>query len=78
MVGTALGVLFLGVLENTLNLVGVASAWQSVVTGAILIIAVATVPGAQGTAQMKLLLARLRASRTSALGSEGTDSHDVR
>ena len=72
-VGTALGVLFLGVLENTLNLVGVASAWQSVVTGAILIIAVATVPGAQGTAQMKLVLARLRARRTSALGSESAD-----
>ena len=69
-VGTALGVLFLGVLENTLNLVGVASAWQSVVTGAILIIAVATVPGAQGTAQMKLVLARLRARRAGALGNE--------
>lgn len=66
-VGTALGVLFLGVLVNTLNLLGVASAWQSVVTGVILIIAVATVPGAQGSTQMRVLLARLHARRAGLL-----------
>jgi ribose transport system permease protein len=39
--GTALGVLFIGILENGLNLSGIPSAWQSVLTGVILVIAVA-------------------------------------
>jgi ribose transport system permease protein len=39
--GTALGVLFIAVLQNGLSLAGVASDWQNVVTGVILIIAVA-------------------------------------
>ncbi len=47
-VGTALGVLFLGVLENALDLAGVAAAWQDVVTGVILIVAVATVRSPTG------------------------------
>lgn len=38
--GTAMGVLFIGVLSNGLSLSGVPSAWQQVVTGAILVIAV--------------------------------------
>ena len=38
--GTLLGVLFLGVLSNGLTISGVSSYWQSVVTGAVLIIAV--------------------------------------
>jgi ribose transport system permease protein len=38
--GTALGVLFIAVLENGLSLSGVAAEWQSVVTGVILIVAV--------------------------------------
>jgi ribose transport system permease protein len=39
-VGTALGVLFIGILQNGLNLVGVESSWQYVVTGIILLISV--------------------------------------
>ncbi|MEZ5077514.1 MAG: ABC transporter permease [Solirubrobacterales bacterium] len=39
-VGTAVGVLFLGVLQNGLAVSGVQSFWQQVVTGAILVIAV--------------------------------------
>lgn len=62
-VGTACGVLFLGVLQNALNLAGIASAWQAVVTGAILIVAVATVPGAKAPARMRLLIARARSSK---------------
>ena len=38
--GTAVGVLFLGVLQNGLSISGVQSFWQQVVTGAILILAV--------------------------------------
>jgi ribose transport system permease protein len=38
--GTALGVLLLGVLQNGLSLSGASSAWQQVVTGAVLVIAV--------------------------------------
>jgi len=38
--GTALGVLFIGVLSNGLSIAGVPSFWQQVVTGVILIVAV--------------------------------------
>lgn len=38
--GTALGVLFIGVLNNGLSLSGVATDWQNVVTGVILVFAV--------------------------------------
>jgi ribose transport system permease protein len=38
--GTAVGVLFIGTLQNGLSIAGVSSFWQQVVTGAILIIAV--------------------------------------
>jgi ribose transport system permease protein len=38
--GTALGVLLLGVLQNGLSLSGASTAWQQVVTGAILVVAV--------------------------------------
>jgi ribose transport system permease protein len=38
--GTALGVLLLGVLQNGLSLSGASTAWQQVVTGAILVLAV--------------------------------------
>lgn len=38
--GTALGVLFIGVLSNGLSIAGVQSFWQQVVTGVILIVAV--------------------------------------
>jgi ribose/xylose/arabinose/galactoside ABC-type transport system permease subunit len=40
-VGTAVGVLFIGTLQNGLSIAGVSSFWQQVVTGAILIAAVA-------------------------------------
>jgi ribose transport system permease protein len=39
-VGTAFGCLFIGILQNGLNLVGVGSAWQYVVTGVILVLSV--------------------------------------
>ncbi|MFS0725745.1 ABC transporter permease [Paenibacillus sp. 1P07SE] len=39
-VGTALGVLFIGVLQNGLGLSGISSYWQNVITGVILIFAI--------------------------------------
>lgn len=39
--GTLLGVLFLGVLSNGLTLVGISAFWQDVVTGIVLILAIA-------------------------------------
>lgn len=41
MLGTTIGVLFIGVLQNVLNLRGISSFWQTVATGAVIIIAVA-------------------------------------
>ncbi len=38
--GTTLGVLFIGVLQNGLSLSGISSYWQEVITGAILIFAI--------------------------------------
>jgi ribose transport system permease protein len=38
--GTVVGVLFLGVLQNGLSLAGLASAWQQVISGVIVILAV--------------------------------------
>ncbi|HST64937.1 MAG TPA: ABC transporter permease, partial [Mycobacteriales bacterium] len=38
--GTTLGVLFIAVLQNGLNLVGVQALWRGVVTGVVLILAV--------------------------------------
>ena len=38
--GTAVGVLFIGTLQNGLSIAGVSSFWQEIVTGAILIVAV--------------------------------------
>jgi ribose transport system permease protein len=40
MVGTLIGVLFIAVLQNGLNLLGVQALWQGVVTGGVLILAV--------------------------------------
>jgi ribose transport system permease protein len=40
MVGTLTGVMFIAVLQNGLNLVGVQALWQGVVTGSVLILAV--------------------------------------
>jgi ribose transport system permease protein len=39
--GTAVGVLFIGILQNGLGIAGVSAFWQEVVTGSILILAVA-------------------------------------
>lgn len=39
-IGTAVGVLFIGTLQNGLSIAGVSSFWQQVVTGTILIVAV--------------------------------------
>ncbi len=40
LVGTALGVLFIAVLQNGLTMVGVQTLWQGVITGSVLILAV--------------------------------------
>lgn len=40
MAGTLVGVLFIAVLQNGLNLIGVQALWQGIVTGAVLILAV--------------------------------------
>lgn len=40
MIGTLVGVLFIGVLQNGLNLIGVQALWQGIVTGSVLILAV--------------------------------------
>ncbi len=39
-VGTAFGCLFIGILQNGLNMIGIASSWQYVVTGIILLVSV--------------------------------------
>lgn len=41
MLGTVIGVTFIGVLQNVLNLRGISSFWQTVATGAVIIFAVA-------------------------------------
>jgi ribose transport system permease protein len=41
-IGTALGVLFIGGLSNYLSITGVPQAWQQVMTGAVLVLAVAS------------------------------------
>ena len=38
--GTAIGVLFLATLQNGLSVSGVASFWQQIITGAILLVAI--------------------------------------
>ena len=38
--GTAVGVLFIGILQNGLSIAGVQSFWQQVITGLILLLAV--------------------------------------
>ncbi len=40
--GTVIGVTFIGLLQNILNINGISSFWQTVVTGAVIVIAVAT------------------------------------
>jgi ribose transport system permease protein len=40
MTGTLIGVLFIAVLQNGLNLLGVQALWQGIVTGSVLILAV--------------------------------------
>jgi ribose transport system permease protein len=60
--GTVVGVLFLGVLQNGLSLAGIASAWQQVISGAIVILAVLGQQiqhGGRVRLDPRLLLARL-------------------
>ena len=61
--GTVIGVLFLGVLQNGLSLAGIQSAWQQVVSGAIVILAVlgpATPARTAAEVDLRRLLARSR------------------
>lgn len=65
--GTAIGVLFLATLQNGLSVSGVASYWQQIITGGILIVVV-TLDKAQreGLRSLGLLPARARGKRESA------------
>jgi len=64
-VGTAVGVLFIGTLQNGLSIWGVSSFWQQVVTGAILIVAVAIDRLQQGGIRV-----RRRRTRVAATGGD--------
>jgi ribose/xylose/arabinose/galactoside ABC-type transport system permease subunit len=55
--GTAVGVLFIGTLQNGLSIAGVSSFWQQVVTGVILIVAVA-IDKLQHTPRRRRLVSR--------------------
>ena len=58
-VGTMFGALFIGILQNGLNLAGVGSAWQYVVTGVILLLSVlgSRVGGGKGSVLGRLMKA---------------------
>ena len=58
--GTVFGVLFIGVLANGLDLMGVPSFWQQVVTGVILI---AAVVGNKPSVRLPRWFGRTRATR---------------
>jgi ribose transport system permease protein len=58
--GTALGVLFIGILQNGLSIAGVPSFWQYIVTGVILVAAV--LGSSEGGAWKRMLPWRQRAS----------------
>ena len=58
--GTALGVLFIGILQNGLSIAGVPSFWQQVVTGVILALAVLGDRATTGTAGQRWLRGALR------------------
>ncbi len=70
--GTALGVLFIGILQNGLSLSGVSSFWQQVITGVILVAAVLgdriTVSGG-----LSALKTRLRATPVAARVASSTE-----
>jgi ribose transport system permease protein len=73
--GTALGVLFIAVLQNGLSVSGVASDWQNVVTGVILVVAVLgdRVRFGGGVARVGLRLRRRTAPEPAAgLAPDGT------
>lgn len=69
--GTVVGVLFLGVLQNGLSLGGVQSAWQQVISGAIVILAV-LFQQLQGTGTP--LLPRRRRDDEASAGSPGSSN----
>jgi ribose/xylose/arabinose/galactoside ABC-type transport system permease subunit len=66
--GTAIGVLFMGVLSNGLSLAGVAADWQYVVTGTILLLAVVTDMLQQPDGWRKLGMGRSRPTSQQAIG----------
>ena len=80
-VGTALGVLFIGILQNGLNLVGVESSWQYVVTGIILLISVmgsraSSRRASTVTTESECAVPTLPATQgTSSLGAPGEDAN---
>lgn len=71
--GTSLGVLFIAVLQNGLSLSGVASAWQQVMTGVILVVAVgADKAGAWGKWPKRPATARLPGAAAALTSSQAT------
>ncbi|MEA2383360.1 MAG: ribose transport system permease protein [Solirubrobacteraceae bacterium] len=73
--GTALGVLFIAVLQNGLSVSGVASDWQNVVTGVILVVAVLgdRVRFGGGAARLRVRMGRRAAPEPAAgLAPDGT------
>ena len=69
--GTAVGVLFIGTLQNGLSIAGISSFWQEVVTGAILILAIA-IDRLQQQPRRRSGRARAHVS-VSARSADGTD-----
>jgi len=59
-VGTALGVLFIGFLDNGLSIAGVQSVWQQVITGIILILILAVTGDRVSAGGLRRSLASLR------------------
>src|SRR5262249_34903481 len=53
-VGTAVGVLFIGTLQNGLGIAGVSAFWQEVITGTILILAVLIARSRQDPSRFRL------------------------
>jgi ribose transport system permease protein len=63
-VGTAVGVLFIGTLQNGLGIAGVSAFWQEVITGTILILAVLIDRVRQDSSRFRLRRETLRPRRT--------------
>jgi ribose/xylose/arabinose/galactoside ABC-type transport system permease subunit len=68
--GTAFGVIFIGVLQNGLDISGVAGAWQQVLTGVILVAAVLAGRSDARSSVRRLIAARRDRDDTTASGAQ--------